>query len=153
MKTRLLLAGCCFAAFAACQTSPKPTNGTDSTAVEEPAVTVTGCYAKSVGRDTFLLRLITSGNTAEGELSYNFFEKDRSKGTIKGNLKDSIIRALYSFQSEGTESKTPVVFKLSGGQVLEAIADSMNPQGEPVFPENNEQLKFDSIPYRKSDCK
>lgn len=125
----------------------------DSLPAEAATVAVgTTCYLKAVGRDTFRLQLVMNDDQVAGELKYDFYEKDRSSGTLTGVLKDNILRASYSYQSEGMNSHRPVVFKVMGDQVYEALADNFDQNGVPVFSEVNEQLKFDPTPYQKKEC-
>ncbi|GEP97347.1 hypothetical protein [Chitinophaga cymbidii] len=123
----------------------------DNTVVDEPAAN-TACYLKAVGKDTFRLKLVVNEEQVAGELRYDPHEKDKSSGTITGVLKDNILRASYSYQSEGMNSTRPVVFKVMGEQVYEALADNFDKNGIPVFSEVNDQLKFDPTPYNKKEC-
>ncbi|RPD41865.1 hypothetical protein [Chitinophaga barathri] len=111
------------------------------------------CYRKVVGKDTFLLQLIVEKDKANGVLDYNFFEKDKNTGLIDGSISDNILRATYHFQSEGQNSDRPVVFKVMNDQVYEALADSIDTNGVPVFNADNSRLKFELQPYNKVDCK
>lgn len=138
-------------AFAACNGgADKKEAANDSL----PAATESGtaCYLKAVGKDTFRLQLVINDEQVAGELRYDHYEKDKSRGTLTGVLKDNILRASYSYQSEGMNSTRPVVFKVMGDQVYEALADNFDPNGVPVFSETNDQLKFDPSPYSKKDC-
>ena len=138
-------------AFAACNSGADKKEGANDSL---PVATAygTACYLKAVGRDTFRLQLVINEEQVAGELRYDHYEKDKSSGTLTGVLKDNILRASYSYHSEGMNSTRPVVFKVMGDQVYEALADNFDPNGIPVFSEANDQLKFDPSPYKKQDC-
>lgn len=131
-------------------TSGQPqADNTKQTAAQAGAV----CYQKVTGKDTFYLQLIVEDEKVNGVLDYNFFEKDKNTGLIDGSINDNILRATYHFQSEGQNSDRPVVFKVMGEQAYEALADSFDAQGVPVFNSDNSLLKFEPQPYKKVDCK
>lgn len=111
------------------------------------------CYEKAVGRDTIQLTLSYQDSVATGRLVYNFFEKDKNAGEFRGIRHHEIIRGKYIFFSEGVESTRPVIFKVTKEQAFEAIPESFDQQGIPVFPTENSQLKFDSIPLEAGACK
>lgn len=124
----------------------------DSLPAETALNSGTACYLKAVGRDTFRLQLVINDEQVAGQLDYDFHEKDKSSGTLAGVLQDNILRASYSYRSEGMNSVRPVIFKLMGDQVYEAQADNFDDKGVPVFPEANEQLRFEPSPYNRKDC-
>lgn len=111
------------------------------------------CYEKAVGRDTIQLTLSYQDSVATGRLVYNFFEKDKNAGEFRGIRHHEIVRGKYIFFSEGVESSRPVIFKVTKEQAFEAIPESFDQQGIPVFPAENSQLKFDSIPLEAGACK
>ena len=111
------------------------------------------CYLKVVGKDSFHLQLVVNEGKANGVLEYDFAEKDKNTGVIDGILNDNILRATYHFQSEGQTSDRPVVFKVMGEQVYEALADQFDANGVPVFNTSNDRLKFGPQPYNKVECK
>lgn len=146
------------AALFACNSPQTSNTGTDSTTgttspAKDSIPSGSACYMKTVGKDTFLLQLIINDDQVAGKLDYNFYEKDKSSGTLTGTLKDNILRASYSYQAEGMNNHRPVVFKVMKDQVYEAQADSFDGMGVPVFSTADSQLKFDPTPYKKQDCK
>lgn len=111
------------------------------------------CYEKTLGRDTIQLTLTYQDSVATGKLVYNFFEKDKNTGDFKGILHQGIVRGKYTFYSEGVESSRPVIFKVTKEQAFEAVPESFDQQGIPVFPVDDSQLKFDSVPLESGACK
>lgn len=100
-------------AIAACK-GPKEDSPIDahfSPDRESKAAIMEDCFQYVSGKDTIRMRIQPDEFNVTGELSFLFFEKDKSKGLIKGTLKDSMLIAEYSFFSEGDSSKRQVVFK------------------------------------------
>lgn len=152
MRTVVILSAPFF--LFACQSSPNPQSAAgDSSTVVAATEASAHCYRKVTGRDTFELQLVVDDEDVKGVLAYNFYEKDKNNGTVSGKLDDNILRGTYHFTSEGTASDRPVVFKMMGEQLYEALADSADANGVPVFAADNALLRFDPSPYSKTDCK
>lgn len=128
------------------------TSGSKDSTVTTADGTETFCYSKVHGRDTSKLSLVMDEETVNGTLEYSIYEKDKNMGVIVGTLNDNILRGTYNFQSEGVQSKRDVVFKVMGEQVYEALADSINAEGLPVFNPEAALLKFDPVPFKKTIC-
>lgn len=84
---------------------------------------VPGCYMKIVGRDTAIIKLEQKGNVFTGKMIYDNYEKDGSKGIIKGKEEGGILKLWYDFDSEGRHSVTEVYFKKDNGRLLRGIGD------------------------------
>ena len=65
------------------------------------------------------MSITLAGNTVNGDLMYNFFEKDRNTGKIQGTVTGDTINAKYEFQSEGMMSVREVSFIRSGSTLLD----------------------------------
>ncbi len=92
--------------------------------VEDRSVSdVTGCYMKIVGRDTAILRLEQKGKEFSGKMIYDNYEKDGSRGNIKGKEEEGILKLWYDFDSEGMHSVTEVYFKKGNEKLLRGIGD------------------------------
>lgn len=68
------------------------------------------CYIYTSSKDTVNLYLQIVGNCITGDLSYNYFEKDKNVGTLTGFMKRDTLFAEYKFISEGNESVREVFF-------------------------------------------
>ena len=90
---------------------------------EKPAVDLAGCYMKIIGRDTAILMLEQRGATFSGKMLYDNFEKDGSRGTVKGKEEGEILKLWYDFNSEGMRSVMEVYFKKENGRLLRGIGD------------------------------
>jgi hypothetical protein len=84
---------------------------------------VPGCYMKIMGRDTAILMLEQKGKEYSGKMIYDNYEKDGSKGIIKGKEEDGILKLWYYFDSEGRHSVSEVYFKKDNGKLLRGVGD------------------------------
>ena len=91
------------------------------------------CYAYTAGKDTVRLTLQTTQPTVAGQLTYNYFEKDRNKGTISGTMHGDTLLADYTFQSEGTTSVRQVAFLRRDIGFIEGFGPVAERQGKTVF--------------------
>lgn len=146
-----------FLTMLSCQRSATTSSGAEqkdsSAATQSPIAAGLQCYTKISGNDTSYLKFEATNEVISGSLEYRLFEKDKNYGTITGTISNNIIEAEYSFMSEGTVSVRPVVFKLSDGQIFEAIPSSMDAEGIPVFDNDQHKLTFEETPFVKGDCK
>jgi uncharacterized protein YcfL len=147
--------------LAACNSEEKTTTNTDSSVVI-PADTSTteiaeifsdGCYAYIKNRDTASLTLKVANEEVTGDLNYNWYEKDRNKGTIAGEIKGDTIIAEYDFQSEGTRSIREIVLLKKNGKLYEGFGEVETKGMKTIF-KNRASLKFDDgIEFNPVDCK
>ena len=120
-----------FGKLVACNNKSQPTTPqssdsgivTSSENKERPATGVTGCYMKILGRDTAILMLEQKGNMFIGKMLYDNYEKDGSRGTIKGKEDKEIIKLWYDFDSEGMHSVMEVYLKKENGKLLRGVGD------------------------------
>ncbi|MGV3696056.1 hypothetical protein [Flavobacterium sp.] len=108
------------------------------------------CYEVNKYGNIISLRINYDSDNVNGTLSYALQEKDKNTGTFVGQIKDSIIIADYTFQSEGLESVRQIAFKLKGNQAVEGYGE-MNSQGTRF--KDVSQLNFDGkMPMEKVTC-
>ena len=98
-------------------------SGTPPNVEDRSASNITGCYMKIVGRDTAILMLEQKGKEFSGKLIYDNYEKDGSRGNIKGKEDNGILKLWYDFDSEGMHSVTEVYFKKDNERLLRGIGD------------------------------
>ncbi len=103
------------------------------------------CFQYIMNKDTVSLKTSIEGNKVTGELQYLFFEKDKSRGTIDGELKDGLLIADYTFQAEGTTSTRQVVFKKVEGGWKEGYGPMKEVEGRFVM------SSLDSLDYSLSE--
>jgi len=156
MKKNIVIIFCGATIFAACNGGEKKTSITttmDSPKTEtKPAEPVRDCYAGKRGKDTVTLSYMINDNVVTGELMYNYFEKDKNTGTIKGKFSGDTLFADYNFKSEGMMSVREVVFVKKGNTLVEGYGDGEEKDGKWVF-KKKDALKFDnSIVLDKVVC-
>lgn len=142
------------ALFTACQSNKSTQTDTDSSTLDTniTSATTQHCYQYIKNRDTAKLSFMTSGKITTGELSYNFAEKDKNKGIIKGEMRGDTLVADYTFSSEGRESVRQVAFLKKGDQMLEGFGDVLEKDGKMVF-KHLDSLRFGQpIIFDKTDC-
>lgn len=149
-----------YAAFAGILLLSCNENAKQSTTVPEvepaKAVTITepaSCYAMIKNKDTVLLHITITNNKVNGDLIYNFFEKDKNTGTVIGAIKGDTIFADYKFMSEGKESVRQVAFLKTGEELREGYGTVDESNGQPDFSEKA-SIRFDgNVVLKKTDCK
>lgn len=111
---------------------------------------LSGCYMRTIKRDTLALTLKQNGNTVNGKLSFDNYEKDGSTGSVNGTIDKNILKLIYDFQSEGMHSVMEVYFKITDKGLIHGIGDVAtksdttyyaNPQNI-NYPAENELLKI-----------
>jgi hypothetical protein len=111
-----------------------------------------GCFEMIRKRDTATLSLQIQDTIISGQLNYRWAEKDHNTGTIKGVVRDSLLIADYTFESEGLTSVREVVFKLRGDTILQGFGE-LGEQNKKVVFTRRDQLQYDSAaPFIKANC-
>lgn len=149
LSATILAAGCQ-------QTGKRPATppAQDTVATETvPADQGPWCFLFVLKRDTISLQFrVTTGDSVSGRLEYRFYEKDKSRGTIRGTLRNNIVDAQYQFMSEGMQSTRQVVFRMEGEKLYEGRPETFDQQGNPVFNKDAARIPFDTIPFIKQPC-
>ena len=101
----------------------------------------TECFQYADGKDTVRLTTHIDGTSIAGSLDYSFYEKDKNRGTIDGEIRDNMIIAEYTFQSEGVTSKRQVVFKNTDEGWKEGYGEMKNVDGISTY------VNIDSLDY------
>lgn len=110
-----------------------------------------GCYMKIFGRDTAIVMLEQNGTELSGKMLYDNFEKDGSRGTVKGKEDGNILKLWYDFQSEGVRSVMEVYFKKDNGRLLRGIGD-MDVKTDTTYFRSGINYS-DKEAFSKVDCK
>lgn len=144
------------AIFTSCMDTKKKEVVIPPSEVEAPMETSQKeCYQAVIEKDTLILSVdVNSVNEFLGELEYSYFEKDKSFGTLLGNVEGDTIFADYKFQSEGTTSIREMAFiKKDAMTYVEGYGEMIETNGKMSFKDKS-KIKFDgNIVYRKIDCK
>ncbi len=153
MKSKIFLSIAIILIAAACK-KETPTQTPEKTVpiAEEvlPETPKTECYEVNKNGNVISMQMNYNQDNVSGSLTYAIREKDANTGTFTGQIKDSILIADYTFQSEGMKSTRQIAYKLKGDQIVEGYGD-MNEDGT-KFKDVN-KLDFDSkMPLYKVDC-
>lgn len=157
MKMIFLIVTGLLLVIASCNNNEDTETGsvTDATRTDtnniKPTSQVGGCYLMIQGKDTASLQMTAVDGNVSGTLQYRRFEKDDNDGTIKGSVRDGLIDANYTFQSEGTTSVRQVVFSIKGDSLYEGYGEIKVTADSAAFI-NTSQLKFLPVPFVKIDC-
>jgi hypothetical protein len=156
MRLIFILIITCFACNnqqpAASQSDAVHANATDTITTAAAPIVLTGCYQMTLKRDSATLDLTIQDTTVTGKLNYIFYQKDYNKGTIKGVLRNDIIYADYTFESEGSTSVREVIFKVEEDTLVPAYGELTQKDNKIIF-SNKEDLHFnDRHPFIKVAC-
>ena len=100
-----------------------------------------GCYWKVVQKDTFALHLQQSKGTVSGRLTFNNYQKDKSTGTVHGNIDGDIIRLWYTFSSEGMNSVMEIYFKKQDDGLVRGLGN-VAVKGDTSYFENAGEVRY-----------
>jgi hypothetical protein len=127
-------------------------NATDTIITNAKPLQLSGCYEMVFKKDSAHLVLEVKDTTVTGTLVFNFAQKDKNRGTIKGVLRNNMIYADYTFHSEGMTSVREVVFKIEDDNLVQAFGDITEKGGKLIFTDK-EHLQFQTAnPFIKTDC-
>ena len=111
-----------------------------------------GCYEFTQNNTKILMHLETDAETVTGELVYDFYEKDDNRGSLVGTMQGDTLFAVYTFRSEGTESRREVAFLAEGDRLTEGYGNSREVDGVVTF-EDRRNLDFSSgTVLTKTEC-
>jgi len=127
-------------------------NAKDSIITQAEPFVLSGCYQMTMKQDTANLQLNLMDSTVTGKLQYDWNEKDGNTGTIKGVLRDSLVFADYTFESEGLMSVREVIFRLHDHSLIQGFGQLEEKKGKIVFKDKG-SLQFDTThPFFKTRC-
>lgn len=101
----------------------------------------TECFQYFGEKDTVRLMTLTIGTKVTGTLHYAIFEKDKNSGFIKGEIRENLMIAEYTFMSEGDSSKRQVVFQKTDEGWKEGYGEMKTVDDIPV------QVNIDSLDF------
>lgn len=130
------------------------TGDTTSAASNEnnlPPVSIS-CYLYVSGKDSYFVRLNETAGQITGQMEFRNFEKDQSKGTVKGSRQGDTIRLWYDFESEGSRSVMEIYFKQKGEDLARALGPG-DVRGDTAYFKDPNDIQFGNIQlFRKTDC-
>lgn len=115
-------------------------------------ITEQACYQAVVGKDSAALIINQVNDKIDGELSFNFFEKDDTQGKIKGEFKGDTLFVDYDFSAEGVNSRNPLVFLKKDGKLYQGYGEIETYLGKTYFKDHS-ALKFENgFVFEAVDC-
>ncbi|WP_130735252.1 hypothetical protein [Flavobacterium sp. J27] len=100
------------------QTIPEETN---STSLLEPT-----CYTYNQNGNAIEMKITTVADSIKGNLKIAYAEKDGNQGTFAGTLQEDKLIGIYTFTSEGTESKREMAFLIKDNQLIEGYGEMVD---------------------------
>jgi hypothetical protein len=135
--------------FASCNNEKKQ----ESTIKTEIKTTQTEtCYQHTKDSSTIKLNITINDNMVTGNLLYDYYQKDKSKGTIKGELKSDTLFANYTFMSEGIESVREVVFIKTANGWVEGYGEIDDKDGKVMFKDKSKITFDNNVVLRETTC-
>ena len=125
-------------AMGACQ-SDKTENAQTNIAPSQDST----CYLYVQNRDSIKLSIQQNEGSVTGTLAFLFYEKDKSRGTLSGEIKGDTLFANYTFTSEGMLSYREVAFLKRDDTFVMGTGQTLNTGNRDVF-QNHEGLQFDN---------
>ncbi len=109
-----------------------------------------GCYEYREGENLIRLEFFAIGQESTAELHYELSGKDANHGMLKGKFENDLLKAEYTFMSEGRESIREVVFLYKNEQWMAGYGQ-LNEDGNRFI--NSDSLNFSGdMPLRKVEC-
>ena len=118
----------------------------ESKKIEVKTTQTETCYQHTKDSSTIKLKIVIKGDLVTGDLVYDYYQKDKSQGTIKGEIKSDTLFADYKFMSEGIESIREAVFLKTVNGWVEGYGEIDDKNGKVMFKnkitfDNNATLK------------
>jgi hypothetical protein len=111
------------------------------------------CYRYTNDKDTIILRTINVGEAITGILTYNFYQKEKDYGTIRGGMRGNLLIVNFTSFSGENQSVRQVVFKKLGNDFIEGHGETEEMNDRVVY-RNIDLLVFkDSVILLRVDCK
>ncbi|MCC8407999.1 hypothetical protein LJ707_03600 [Mucilaginibacter sp. UR6-1] len=118
------------AIFAACNSNPNTKTAdsiaADSAASDTSAQTAAApghvCFLRTEGtqnQDSTKIHLMIAGDKVTGDMQWLPKEKDARKGTLEGTQDGNTIKAIWTFNQEGTKDTMAVEFNFPGDKLTQ----------------------------------
>lgn len=109
-----------------------------------------GCYVYKNSNNTIILEITNLDNGVTANLTYALDRKDRNTGTLSAKLQNDKLFGIYTFTSEGVESKREVAFLVKNSQLIEGYG-TLNEDGT-AFSDKNTINYTSTMPLSKTNC-
>lgn len=113
---------------------------------------VDNCYRFIAQKDTYDIRITRHADMVSGQMHFNNYQKDDSRGSFTGVvLENNIIKTVYRFESEGMQSIREIYFKDEGDKLITGIGEEMV-EGDSAYVKDAKNLSFTGNSFQKIDC-
>jgi hypothetical protein len=120
--------------------------------IVEKAFILSGCYRLEHPQDRATMELQVQDTLVTGNLVFALHEKDGNKGTLRGVIRDTLIIADYTYESEGMMSVREEIFAIQDSTLVRAYGPVTNQNNKMVFTDKG-NLKFEhNMVFRKVGC-
>lgn len=127
-------------------------NATDTIVTDATPMVIEGCYEMTMKRDTATMQLSVRDTLITGKLNYRFYKKDWAEGFLNGVIRNDLIIADYTFNSEGMTTLREVIFRIHDNALWQGVGDLTEKNGKVVYL-NRDNIQYNSIyPFVKVDC-
>ncbi|MCE7058920.1 lipocalin family protein [Dyadobacter sp. CY343] len=110
------------------------------------------CFVYTAAKDSAFLHIEVEGQKVTGELFYAFYEKDKNKGKLEGEMRGDTLLGQYKFMSEGSESTREVVFLKNGSGWVEGFGDIKQKRGVTVFKDRSKLNFKNGLAFKGIRC-
>ena len=84
----------------------------DSLIPRKAKANIAGCYVGKLAKDRYVLSITEQiGINIKANIAYLNYQKDSSNGTFVGTYRDGILNGIYSFRSEGMDSRRELFYR------------------------------------------
>ena len=123
-----------------------------SSAVPDRGIINPMCFRYEKNGDTVWMDLNASGDIYKAQLLFKLKEKDQNKGIYTAVLRDSILKGLYVFESEGTRRVREEFFKWEGDSLLLGRGERMERNDTMLFKAVLDVSYNQTIVLKKASC-
>lgn len=111
---------------------------------EETIRSESSCYRYESSKDTIHLKFDRTQDEVSGTLSYNYLEKPKSEGTLKGKIIGDTIFADYTFNSPEEKGVREVIFIKKDSTLIEGFGETEDVKGKTKF-KQDAILSFNAV--------
>lgn len=109
-----------------------------------------GCYMYKREDNMVNFEITKNENPVEGNLTYALAKKDKNTGTFRGEINEGKLVGIYTFMSEGVQSKRQVAYLLKDKRLIEADGE-LNDDGN-MFKDLKTVSYTSEMSLNKTDC-
>lgn len=123
-----------------------------ATTQETTASSVAGCYTFEQNNSRVVAHLEAAEDSVKGQLRYDFYEKDDNEGEFAGTMRGDTLLGVYTFYSEGQQSKREVAFLRQGDRLVEGYGNAQPKNGVQRFDALSQLTFGQGVVLTKTAC-